>query len=120
MKREIRQNKRRGFRPPFRIQFYYSGSTTPVTCVIRTKRYADYLVNRALNSELCTHVIYKDSLKQNVNFSRHVWPEKKTYPQDVTKFLKEQLNEQIEIRNRNSRAVKETCTTLFEEKEMQG
>src|SRR3569832_1725605 len=119
MKREIRQNKRRGFRPPFRIQFYYSGSTTPVTCVIRTKRYADYLVNRAMNSELCTHVIYKDSLKQNVNYFRHVWKEKRTWPPDVTKFLKEQLNEQIEIRNRNSRAIREKCTALCKEAQMQ-
>jgi hypothetical protein len=88
----------RHYRPPFRVQFFYVGSANPVTSVLRSKRYADYLVNRALDSELCTHVIYKDSVKQNVKFYRHV-TQKKTLPPDVVKFLKEQLNEQREVRS---------------------
>src|SRR5256885_3127422 len=102
-KSKIRNHKSKGYRSPFRIQFFYIGGTVPVTCVIRSKRYADYLVNRALNSELCTQVIYKDSIKQNVKFFRQHATGKKKLPPDVTKFLKEEINEQIENRNRNRR-----------------
>jgi hypothetical protein len=112
------QNRRQHYRPPFRIQFYYVGSTLPVTTILRSKRYADYLVNRALDSELCTHVIYKDSIKQNVKFFRHA-TQKKALPPDVVKFLKEQLNEQIQIRERNNRIIEEPCISLCEEEEMQ-
>jgi hypothetical protein len=115
---KIRQrNRKQHYRPPFRVQFFYVGSEIPVTSVLRSKRYADYLVNRALDSELCTHVIYKDSVKQNVKFYRHV-VSKKQLPPDVVKFLKEEINEQIQIRNRNNRIIKEACATLCEEEEM--
>jgi len=100
MNKEKLNKRQHGYRPPFRIQFFYAGSTTPVTCIVRSKRYADYLVNRALNSELCTHVIYKDSIKQNVKFFRQTTVEKKPLPPDVVKFLKEEINEQIQIRNK--------------------
>jgi hypothetical protein len=99
-KSKIRNHKSKGYRPPFRIQFFYIGSQTPVTCIIRSKRYADYLVNRALNSELCSHVVYKDSIRQNVKFFRQTTVGKKPLPDDVVKFLKEQINEEIQIRNK--------------------
>jgi hypothetical protein len=99
--------KQRGYCPPFRIQFFYEGCTVPVTCIVRSKRYADYLVNRALNSELCRHVIYKDSQKQNVKFFRQHAVREHALPDDVKKFLKEEINDQIRERNQREIAFEE-------------
>jgi hypothetical protein len=76
------------------------GNTQPLRCIFHSKKYATYIASRAKASPLCSRVTFNDSDNIAMPFSKLKHPAMEKFPPDMMKFLKEQINEQIEIRNR--------------------
>jgi hypothetical protein len=95
------RKRKRISRPPYIVRIWYVGNDKPLRFIFHSRNYARFIAARAKASPLCSKVTFNDSANIPMLIPmRHM--KVKKYPPDMMKFLKEQLNEQIKIRNRNN------------------